>query len=221
MPPFTPLAAGEAIVEVPATVIEVGLSIAGDIASFDATAQASLTTALSSQLDCYEPDCLIKLLVKSASVSVTAVLTIPTPSGSESGSGSGSAAAAVAAAATSLVAQPLSALSSSLGVTVETVAPVQVRVEVVAIVVAPPPPSPPPPVTTPQAPPPLSPILGPNAAIIGSIIAGTIPMTVVVLLIIRSQWHMYKEKRAAEREGRDSRVLRHGSVSSVLYPTKV
>ena len=46
-------------------------------------------------------------------------------------------------------------------------------------------------------------------------------MTVVVLLIIRSQWHIYKEKRAAEREGRDSRVLRHGSVSSVLYPTKV
>ena len=153
---------GETIVNTPATLIELDLTVTGDVPSFDASAQASLAASVRTTLNCYQPDCYVTLRLSAGSVVVAVLLTIPhatpTPSspggGSPGGGGSGSAAVAnsVAAAANALVAQPASTISASLGVAVESASPtIDVGTAVVPLVVAPPPPSPPPP---PLSPPP-------------------------------------------------------------------
>lgn len=125
----------------PSTVVEVGLTLAGDLASFDAVAQAGLTSTLQALLGCHEPACFLELRVSPASIRVAATLTIPdaTPGGGAALS------AQIATTATDLLAQPPGALSSSLNVDVQATAPVTVATGVSAVLaVAPPPPSPPP-----------------------------------------------------------------------------
>ena len=145
---------GEAIVNTPATLIELDLTVSGDVSSFDESAQASLAAGVRTTLSCYQPECHVTLRLSTGSVVVAILLTIPhvtpsSPSGGSSGSGgSGSAAVAnsVAVAANALVAQPASTISASLGVAVESASPtIDVGTAVVPLVVAPPPPSPPPP----------------------------------------------------------------------------
>ena len=57
--------------------VEVGITIAGDVGSFGATERASLKEKLSQELDCHEPACRMTLLVASASVSVKVQMVIP------------------------------------------------------------------------------------------------------------------------------------------------
>jgi hypothetical protein len=149
---------GEAIVEVTATVVSLGLTIGGDVASFGAAEQADLASNLRSTLSCVEPICILELRLSSAgSIVVDVVLTIPETSAS-SGATNTSAAANVAAAAQTLVAAPASSLTASLGVSVQgTTAPTVASGIAVPLVVAPPPPSPPPPTPPPpDSPPPPS-----------------------------------------------------------------
>ena len=159
-PPFAPLAVGEAIVTAPSTVIELGLTIAGDISSFDNAQKDALVLSLKRSLSCEEPRCFMTLRTKGASVAVTVVLAIPdapTGGGASAAAAAAATAASVEAAATQLAAQPASAISLSLGVSVESAAsPISGRA-VVPLVVAPPPPSPPP-VSPPCTPPPRLPL---------------------------------------------------------------
>ena len=133
----------------PSTVIELGLTLAGDVNTFDAAQQSSLSLTHQQQLFCYQPVCFLQLRVSSASVRVDAVLTIPddppnAPTLGATGAGSAAmVATAVESAATALVARPAAQITSALGVSVETAAPVSVGHAVVPLVVAPPPPSPP------------------------------------------------------------------------------
>jgi len=135
--PFSPVAAGVTIVSVPATVVTLGLTIAGDVSSFGEEEQASLKSTLQDELSCHEPDCFLELRASAASVSVTAILTIPD-------SVSISVLSNVLDTANALVAQPAATISASLGVSVESAAPVTTETQVsVPLAVAPPPPSPP------------------------------------------------------------------------------
>ena len=149
------------------TVVEVGLTVAGDVSSFGEAQQASLRTSLRQSLSCQEPACFLTLRVSAASVNVAAILAIPEPPAGSSTAAAATAAAtaaAVEAAATTLAAQPAAAISDSLGVPVTAAAPVAIGHAVVPIVVAPPPPSPPPPTTPPPSlPPPQSPPSPPPA----------------------------------------------------------
>jgi hypothetical protein len=108
VPPFSPLGAGETIVATPSTVIELGLTVAGDVSSFDATKREDMKANLENSLGCHEPSCLLTLHIAAGSVEILAVLTIPDeqPSGVESEGGSAapsSVAAAVNSAASALV----------------------------------------------------------------------------------------------------------------------
>lgn len=157
MPPFSPLTQGETIVALPSTVVEVGLTVSGDVGSFDETRQQNLRARLRQTLGCHEPACFLTLRVSGGSVSVAAVLTIPdAPPDSDSTAitSAAAAAAAVTAAAEVLATRPADEISSSLGETVESAAPVSVGHAIVPLVVAPPPPSSPPP-SLPPSPPPL------------------------------------------------------------------
>jgi len=147
--PFSPLASGEVIVARPSTVVEVGLSLAGEVSAFDDARRASLKTALKAQLGCVEPICFLELRISSASVGVAAILTIPDALPAPPSPGLVSA-GTIAQAATALVSRPTADISSALGESVVAVDP-QVRVSqaVVPLVVAPPPPSLPPPPTVP------------------------------------------------------------------------
>jgi len=145
-------------VATPSTIVELGLTIPGDVFSFDASAQANLTASLRDSLSCHEPACYITLRLSAGSVTVSAILTIPSPPARSNGNGSGSAttatyspiATAVAAAATALVAEPPSTISARLGVAVEAVdTTVSIGTAIVPLVFAPPPPSLPPPPSTP------------------------------------------------------------------------
>ena len=137
----------------PATVVELGLTIAGDISSFGSAQREGLLQTLRATLNCRPPHCHITLRVSSGSVAVNAILTIPDALEGTSGVAAAATAAGVQAAANALVAQPPAAISSSLGVSVEAAAPIAVAQAVVPLVVAPPPPEPPPP---PPLPPPSS-----------------------------------------------------------------
>ena len=76
------------MVDVVATVIEVGFTIGGDLASFDVQAQSSLQRALRSSLACYEPACFLMLQLSSASIKVNARIIIPqSANGGASGGG--------------------------------------------------------------------------------------------------------------------------------------
>ena len=154
MPPFSPLTQGQAIVALPSTVVEVGLTVSGDVGSFDETRQENLRARLRQTLGCNEPACFLTLRVSAGSVTVAAVLTIPdAPPDSDSTTitSAAAAAAAVTAAANVLATQPIAEISTTLGETVEEAPPVAVGHAIVPLVVAPPPPSP----FLPPSPPPL------------------------------------------------------------------
>ena len=137
-----------------ATVLQLGLTIGGDIASFGAAELGNLTSMLSTSLNCYHPTCSMTVRAYAGSVLLSITLTIP-----NDGPGNVSATVvAAAASASALVATNASQLSSLLGVTVEGTSPLSVQTAVsVPIVVAPPPPSPPPPSPPPPSPPPSPP----------------------------------------------------------------
>ena len=152
------------MVDTPSTVVELGLTVAGDINTFGTAERDGLRDALRDTLGCFAPQCYISLRVSAGSVSVTAVMVIP--NGAATGASTIAAAttaASVQAAATILAAQPATAVSANLGVTVESIAPAQVSQAVVPLVVAPPPPSAPPPS---PAPPPPSPATPPPLAVV-------------------------------------------------------
>lgn len=151
VPPFAPLPNGAAIIAVPATKVELGLTIAGDIQSFEAQ-RAGLTAGLRTRLACVEPDCYLRLTVSTAgSVNVNVLMVIPSAPGAEATN----VASAVEAAAMALVGEPIADLSSSLGVDVQAVdGTVSTAVgESVPIAVAPPPPRSPPLPVAPPVPP--------------------------------------------------------------------
>ena len=143
-----------------ATVVELGLTIAGDVASFDDAQKANLKESLQTQLNCLEKDgCFLEVRVSSAgSINVAAILTIPDAAGGN--------ATAVQQAANTMAAQPASSLSVSLGVSVEVMPSVQISTSVtVPLAVAPPPPSPPPsPLPSPPLPSPPVPSPPPSAS---------------------------------------------------------
>ena len=148
---MSPLASGESIMPTPSTIVEFGLTIAGDVASFGPAAQIELMSRIRTATSCYEPHCIVTLRIATASVAVAAILTIPDAQPAGAAANATAVAAAVAAAATALVAQPAPALSASLGVSVESANDVTVGVAVVPLVVAPPPPPSKPPSTPPPA----------------------------------------------------------------------
>jgi len=141
LPPFAPLSDGESVASVPSTVVSIGLTLAGDVSSFEST-QASLADSLRQKLLCHEPDCHLKLRILGAgSVVVEAVLIIPDAPPGGRASTANATAVEVEDAAAQLLSLPLDAISSSLGVSVASTAPMQVAVHVLTtIVVAPPPP---------------------------------------------------------------------------------
>ena len=183
---MSPLAQGQTVVDTPATVVELGLTVAGDAASFGTEQRESLTESLKRTLNCHEPRCFITLYVSSGSVLVTARLIIPDAVASVPGSAATAATtvAAVQAAANVLVTQPINAISASLGVVVETAAPVTVTQATVPLAVAPPPPSPPPPSPSPPplAPPSVAPPLPVSPLTQGETAVAT-PSTVVELAL--------------------------------------
>lgn len=121
------------------------MTIAETIDSFTPSMQETLKSNLRNEMGCHEPDCHLTLQIAAGSLSVTSILTIP-DSSPTSGVNASTLVASVEAAATQLVAQPPAALSASLGVPVESTAPVAMQTGVVVpLVVAPPPPSLPPP----------------------------------------------------------------------------
>ena len=98
--------------------VEISLTLAGDLSAYGADERSSLDTYLRAELHCFRPQCLLALRLSAASVHVAASATIPDGRG-----GNGTACAELAAI---LVARPLPALSSVLGVHV--VAAERVRV---------------------------------------------------------------------------------------------
>jgi hypothetical protein len=153
---------GEVIAETSATVLQMSLTLAGDISTFGATERAALAASLSQLLGCFKPSCYLSLSVTGGSVSVMATLNIPdapAAAGLSDSTASSSATAVVIQAARNLLAQPVQDISSSLGMTVEAAAPLAVTHQVVPLVVAPLPPSPPSP-PPPWPPPPPVPASG-------------------------------------------------------------
>ena len=170
------------------------MTIAGDVSSFGDSQRAELTASFASTLGCYVPACYIALRLSGSSVDVTVILTIPDapPTGGSTTPPPSTTVTAVTAAATALVAQPASAISSSLGVTVEATSSVSVASAVMPIVLTSSPTTPPsspepsPPRTTEPSPPGLSPFAPaaalmnadgdgmPIGAIVGIVVAGVI-----------------------------------------------
>jgi hypothetical protein len=151
---LSPLGGGEVVVSVAATVVSFGLTVAGDVASFESQRQ-SMKAALQAALSCQEPSCFVELRASTAgSVNVDVLLTIPDVPASGSTYDPALTASAVQAAATALVSQPVGTISSTLGVAVaSTNGAVQVASGVQAsLIVAPPPP--PPPLSSPSSAPP-------------------------------------------------------------------
>ena len=126
------------------------------MADFDDSKRETLKMKLKVELECFEPECFMRLLVSAGSVRVGALLTIPDAAvGPNAASGdSASVVESVTAAAQSFIMQSATQLSS-LGVEVEAVeTSVTVQSGVtMAIVVAPPPPTPPLPEVPPLLPP--------------------------------------------------------------------
>ena len=155
-PPFSPIGAGETVASVPSTVVQLGLTISSDIASFEAS-KASLAASLKVELRCNEPSCFLELRATTAgSVNVDVILTIPDSTAAEGcAATAASTSAAVQQAAIALVAKPVADLTASLGVSVASRTSVQVATGVMAalIVVAAPPPSLPSPVPPSPSPP--------------------------------------------------------------------
>ena len=146
VPPFAPVSAGQAVVQVQATVITINLQVAGDVNDFGqgSSARANLEVNFRSRLECYDP-CQLGLLFSSASVNVQALITVPNPpTGTAPNFLTANLAATVLAAATALTSQSPEALSAALAVTVTQAPAITVANNVaVPMVVAPPPPLPP------------------------------------------------------------------------------
>jgi hypothetical protein len=145
------------VVQTPATVVTVGLTLAGDVASFGPVQQADLKASLQTSLSCKEPACFLAIRLRAASISVETILTIPQAAAmgpTTSSATPSTTVAAVQAAANALVTSPPAAISSALGVAVTSADPaVSTQSDVVVpLAVAPPPPSPPPSVPSPSPP---------------------------------------------------------------------
>ena len=116
------------------------LVIAGDVATYakGTPAYTNLKVALSRELQCQPPACILSLLVSASSVAIGVLLAIP-----DNGATATTTGASVQAAAQNFVAQSTSTLGTSLGLAVVSVAPtVSTRTGVtVPLIVAPPPPS--------------------------------------------------------------------------------
>ena len=154
----------------PSTVLELRLTIAGDVTSFGAPQRTALTAGIQTSASCHEPACFVALRVAAGSITVAAVLTIPDAPAGGDATAVATIVTNVQAAAALLVAQPPATLTASLGVTVEAAAPtVSVGRAIVPLVVAPPPPSalgPSPPASPDVMPPSLPPPMGSNAVVI-------------------------------------------------------
>ena len=142
------------MVSVPASVVTISLTIAGDLASFGPAQEASLKTSLRKELSCEEPACFLSVRLKAGSINVETSLTIPQAAAAAAAPGAGptttnpsATIAAVQAAAKSFVMSPTAAISSALGVSVTAADPaITFQPDVIVpLAVAPPPPSPPPP----------------------------------------------------------------------------
>ena len=165
-----------------ATAINFGLTIAGDVASFGDALQERLTQALKTSLNCVERDgCFLKARVSTAaSINVAVVLTILDAAPAGSAASAADTVTAVQQAATTLVAQPTTSLSASLGVSVQATTPVKVRAGVTRrIVVAPPPP------------PLLPPFLPPDAIAAGTVASiATLVVFIAVAIAVAGAFKM-------------------------------
>jgi len=211
--------AGEAIVARPSTVVEVVLTLAGEVSSFDDARRESLKRTLKTELGCIEPICFLELRVSSASVGVAAILTIPHTPPSPPSPGLTSA-ATIAQAASALVGRPMADLSSALGVSVVAVDPqVSVGQAIVPLVVAPPPPSPPPP--PPPSPPPPSPPTAPAPESSSSSVAVIVGVLVGVLAVLVGAgiaiWRCKAKNASIPRFKNTSKVQGPSVVTSTFF----
>ena len=179
VPPFAPVSAGQAVVQVQATVITINLQVAGDVNDFGqgSIARTSLEANFRSRLGCFDP-CQLRLLISSASVNVQAQITVPNPpAGTAPSASTANLAATVREAARALTSQPLAALSAALAVTVTQAPAITVADNVaVAMVVAPPPPSP-------IAPPPSGSALDDFLSDLGSIRTAISMQTIIIIVV--------------------------------------
>lgn len=120
-----------------ATVVTLTFAMQGSLESFTTAQRAGLEQQIRAALSCFNPDCALVLVLSAGSIAVKATATVPTTSSNT--------VASVTMAAESMQAQTPSALSSLLGVTVETTVSVAVArdVQVQMVVPLPPPPRPP------------------------------------------------------------------------------
>ena len=180
MPPFAPVSAGQAVVQVQATVITLNLQIAGDVNDFGqgSIARANLEANFRLRLGCYDP-CQLRLLISSASVNVQAQITVPNPpAGTAPSAPTANLAPTVLAAVRALTSQPLAALSAALEVTVTQAPAITVADNVaVAMVVAPPP------RLSPVAPPPSGSALDDFLSDLGSIQTAISMQTVIIVVV--------------------------------------
>ena len=142
--PFSPLPAGVVVENRPATQITLQLTVAETVESFTLDRRDSLRAQLRTSLCGSRPEaeCLVTLVVTSASLHLTAIVTLPDADGVTAEEAATSRAAVVTAAQTLAASSP-AALSSSLGIQVEAVestVAVQTGI-IVPIAVAPPPPA--------------------------------------------------------------------------------
>ena len=151
------------MVQVRATVVSLGLTIAGDVASFGAAQQAALKASLRASTGCEEPACFLELRIQAGSIDVEGLLTIPheaSATGANTAPATAnSTVAAVQAAATTLLSSPPATISSALSVTVTSADPI-IRTQanvVVPLAMGPPPPMPP-------LPPPIHPPILPQSS---------------------------------------------------------
>jgi hypothetical protein len=136
-PPLHPTGEGVSVVEIHAAVIDISLTIGGDMSSFDDDARQRLTERLQAQLVCQAPTCYIQLGASAGSVVVTASVILPL--------GSGANTTEVVASVQALASRSVQALSGLLGVDVEAAVAGGLLTDVlVPLALAPPPPPPPP-----------------------------------------------------------------------------
>jgi hypothetical protein len=119
-------------------VIDISLTIGGDMSSFDDDARERLTERLQAQLVCQAPTCYIQLGASAGSVVVTASVILPLGTG-------GANTTEVVASVQALASRSVQALSGLLGVDVEAAVAGGLLTDVlVPLALAPPPPPPPP-----------------------------------------------------------------------------
>jgi len=197
-PPFSPLAAGDVIVSVPSMIVELHMTISGDVSSFGSLQQESLATRLKSTLACQLPSCRLELMITASSLAVTAVLIIPDQVNAEGGYSPAPVATVIIAMARALIAQPRLSLSAVLGVPVESVAPQLITMASSIPQVVAPPPAPP----TPRS-------------VLGAVIAGlSLGLGVIILATV---WHCRSRlQRARLLLHQDGAASRKGEVQMVI-----